>query len=185
MGFLTIPWPLEGWHRLKLALNDLFISMKWLLTCFDCISSFLFHLCANRRLYIGSIYRHGHGQACSGIKLRNFTKFFHRLKMVQFAKLTCLNRQIPIFWKFSHLQDVLSPDLVIFSQKISKIENFFQWSKMVQFAKLTCLNCQIHIFWKIFPSTGCLQLRLRHFLKKKVNISLAENDSMRIVIMKA
>ena len=36
----------------------------------------------------------GHAQAK---KIRNFFKNLHRLKMVQFAKLTCLNRQIPIF----------------------------------------------------------------------------------------
>ena len=134
-GFFDHPLAPEGWHRLKLALNNLFITMKWLLTCLDCICSFLLRPCANRRLFIGSLYRHGHGQACPGEKLRTFMKFFHRLKMVQFAKLTCLNRQIPIFWKFSLIQVVLSPDLVIFSQKNSKIENFFQWSKMVQFAK--------------------------------------------------
>ena len=86
-GFFDHPLAPEGWHRLKLALNDLFITMKWLLTCLDCICSFLLRPCANRRLFIGSIYRHGHGQACPGEKLRTFMKFFHRLKMVQFAKL--------------------------------------------------------------------------------------------------
>ena len=30
-------------------------------------------------------------------KNRKVKIFFHRFKMVQFAKLTCLNRQIPIF----------------------------------------------------------------------------------------
>ena len=62
MHFLTIPCPLNGWHRLKLAMNDLFIIMKWLLTCFEFIWSFLLSLCANKRLYIG-MGMAGHAQA--------------------------------------------------------------------------------------------------------------------------
>ena len=122
-GFFDHPLAPEGWHWLKLSLSDLFITMKWLLTYLAYICSF--------RLYIGSIYRRGQGQACPGIKLQNFTKFFHRLKMVQFAKLSCLNRQIPIFKKFSLLQDVLSPDLVIFHENFRKLKTFFndpKWS---------------------------------------------------------
>ena len=119
-GFFVHPLALQGWHWSKLSLSDLFITMKWLLTYLENICSF--------RLYIGSIYRHGHGQACQGIKVRNFTNFFHRLKMAQFAKLTCLNRQIPIFWKFSHLQDVLSPDLVIFQRQ----KFILRWPEMSQ-----------------------------------------------------
>jgi hypothetical protein len=55
MRFLIIPWPTEGWHWLKLALNDVFITMTGLLTCFECICSFLLNLCANKRLNICSI----------------------------------------------------------------------------------------------------------------------------------
>ena len=117
-AFFDHPLASDGWHRLKLAMNDLFIIMKWLLTCFEFIWSFLPSLCANKRLNIG-MGMAGHAQA----RKKSDEKFFlHRLKMVQFAKLTCLNRQIPTFWKFSLLQGVSSPDLVIFSQK--KIENW-------------------------------------------------------------
>ena len=125
-AFFDHPLASEGWHWLKLALNDVFITRKWLLTCFDFIFSSLLSVCANKRLNIG-MGMAGHAQAR---KKSEKIFFLHRLKMVQFAKLTCLNRQIPIFWKFSLLQGVYSPDLVIFShKKKSKSEFFFIDSK--------------------------------------------------------
>ena len=72
MRFLIIPWPTEGWHWLKLALNDVFITMTGLLTCFECICSFLLNLCANKRLNIG-MGMAGHAQAK---KIDFFRKFF-------------------------------------------------------------------------------------------------------------
>ena len=127
-AFFAHPLASEGWHWLKLSLNDVFITMKWLLICFECICSFLLSLSANKRLYIGKGMA-GHAQAKKNV---DFFKNVHRLKMVQFAKLTCLNRQIPIFWKFSLLQDVCSPDFVIFSQKEFENWKFFfidsKWS---------------------------------------------------------
>ena len=54
-AFFDLPFASDGWHSLKLILNNLFITLKWLLTCFEFICSFLLSLCANKRLYIGSI----------------------------------------------------------------------------------------------------------------------------------
>ena len=101
-------------------------------------------------------------------KVKKF--FIHRLKMVQFAKLTCLNRQIPIFWKLSLLQGVYSPDLVIFShKKKSKSENFFSSIQNGPIRKVDVFKPPNSNILKIFPFTGCLQPRLSHFLKIKVH----------------
>ena len=108
----------------------------------------------------------GHAQAK---KNRNFFKNLHRLKMVQFAKLTCLNRQIPIFWKFSLLQGVYSPDLVIFSHKKNRKVNFFSSIQNGPIRKVDMFKPPNSNILKIFPFTGCLQPRLSHFLKKKVH----------------
>ena len=92
--------------------------------------------------------------------------------MVQFAKLTCLNRQIPMFWKFSLLQGVYSPDLVIFSHK--KIEKwiFFSLIQNGPIRKVDMFKPPNSNILKIFPFTGCLQPRLSYFLKIKVHFHL-------------
>ena len=109
-AFFDHPLASEGWHWLYLTLNDVFITRKWLLTCFDFIFSSLLSVCANKRLNIG-MGMAGHAQAR---KKSEKKIFLHRLKMVQFAKLTCFNCQIPMFWKFYLILDVYSPDILIF-----------------------------------------------------------------------
>ena len=167
-AFFDHPLASEGWHWLKLALKLVFITMKWLLTCFECICSFLLSVCTYKRLYglyIGmGMARHAQARKKSDEKI-----FLHRLKMVQFAKLTCLNRQIPTFWKFSLLQGASSPDLVIFShKKKSKIENFISSIQNGPIRKVIMFKPPNSNILKIFPFTGCLQpRRLSHFLKKK------------------
>ena len=71
-AFFAHPLASEGWHWLKLSLNDVFITMKWLLICFECICSFLLSLSANKRLYIGKGMA-GHAQAK---KISIFSKMF-------------------------------------------------------------------------------------------------------------
>ena len=51
-AFFDHPFASDGCHSLKLALNNLLITLKWLLTCFEFICSFLLSLCANKRLYV-------------------------------------------------------------------------------------------------------------------------------------
>ena len=50
-AFFDHPLDSEGWRWLKLALKLVFITMKWLLTCFECICSFLLSVCTYKRLY--------------------------------------------------------------------------------------------------------------------------------------
>ena len=91
-----------------------------------------------------------------------------------------------MFWKFSLLQGVYSPDLVIFShKKKSKSEKIFSSIQNGPIRKVNMFKPPNSNILKIFPFTGCLQPRLCHFLKIKAHFSLSENDSMRKVIMKA
>ena len=70
----------EGWYWLKVALNDVFITMKWLLTCFECICSFLLSLCANKRLYIAGMQIF--------LQLQEFLQFQNKFfDFLQFQKL--------------------------------------------------------------------------------------------------
>ena len=113
-AFFDHPLASEGWHWLKLALNDVFITMKWLLTCFDFIFSSLLSVCANKRLNIGmGMARHAQARKKKWRKIFSSSTQNGPIRKVNMFK---------------------SPNSNIL---------------------------------KIFPSTGCLQPRLSHFLNKK------------------
>ena len=141
MRFLIIPWPLKvdiGWNLLwmmfSLQWNDCWLVLNVFVL-------FFLSLCANKRLYIGSIK----AWAWPGIPRQEE-------KSKVFFSSSTQNGPIRKFNMFKPPNsNILKnfPSIVIFSQKNWKLKIIFHLFKMVQFVKLTCLNCQIPIFGKI------------------------------------
>ena len=159
MRFFDHPFASDGWHSLKLILNNLFITLKWLLTCFEFICSFLLSLCANERLYyrryIGTGMA-GHAQA----RKKKWEKLFS--SSTQNGPIRKVNMFKPPnsnILKILPSTGCLQPRLShFFTQKKSKSENFFSSIQNGPIRKVNMFKPPNSNILKIFSFNGCLHI---------------------------